>query len=146
MRMQMQDVNGVKLINDCYNSNPASLKCALDFLMQYGNGSHSRKIVVVGDMLALGRGAEKFHSDVGRRIASGGVDFLITVGRLARNIASGAYSAGMSRKAIYSCADSSRAAVLLRDLAAPEDIVLVKGSRAMQMENIIKCSTISFTR
>lgn len=139
MRMQILDLNDIKIINDCYNSNPGSLRWALQFLRDYS--TQGKKIVVCGDMLELGRRAEKLHSDIGKRIARGKLDFLITVGSLSKNIASGAYSAGMSKRLIRTYHDTAEAAKFLRKITGSGDIVLIKGSRAMQMENVIECFT-----
>lgn len=143
MRMQILNINNVKIINDCYNSNPASLGCALDFLSEYSN--RGKKIVVCGDMMELGPEAEKLHLDIGKRIARDRIDFLVTVGSLSKNIASGAHSEGMSRNLIRSFNSTSGAAGFLQKFTKPDDIVLIKGSRAMQMENVIKCFTSSST-
>ena len=141
MRMQMLNINNIEIINDCYNSNPGSLVWALQFLREYT--SRGKKIIVCGDMLELGRGAEKLHSNMGKRIAKGEIDFLITVGPLSRNIAQGAHLAGMPRNSIRTYKNTTGAAKFLRGLIETGDVVLIKGSRAMQMENVVKCFTSS---
>lgn len=141
MRMQLLNLNSIKIINDCYNSNPGSLACALDFLREYS--SKGKKIVVCGDMLELGKEAEKLHADIGKKIAKGEIDFLITVGRLSRNVATGARSAGMAQDSIRTYDNTAEAARFLRGAIGPDDTVLIKGSRAMQMENVVKCFTNS---
>ena len=154
MRMQMLDINNIKIINDCYNSNPGSLGCALDFLRDCSGGhcrrqfsrNQRKKVVVCGDMMELGREAEKLHSNIGKRIAKSKIDFLITVGPLSRNVACGAYLAGMSQNSIRAFRNTAGVAEFLRGLIGRGDIVLIKGSRAMQMENVIKCFTNSFIR
>ncbi len=143
MRMQRLNVNNIKIINDCYNSNPASLRCALDFLKNYS--TQGKKILIFGDMLELGRSAKKFHLDAGKSIAKAKIDFLITVGSLAKDIVSGAHLAGMPKQAVRFCRTSSQAAKFLRRLAEHGDVVLIKGSRAIKMENIVECFTSSFT-
>jgi len=144
MRMQMLDINNIKIINDCYNSNPGSLGCALDFLRDCSN--QRKKVVVCGDMMELGRQAEKLHSNIGKRVAKGKIDFLITVGPLSRNVARGAYSAGMPRNSIRAFRNAAGAARFLLKVVGPGDIVLIKGSRAMQMEDVVKCFTSSSIR
>ena len=139
MRMQMLKISNIKVIVDCYNANPESLECALDFLSAHpGEG---RRIVVCGDMLELGKTAKRFHLNLGKRLAGEGVDFLITVGPLAKNLASGARLAGMSRKSIRRFPNSLAAGRFLRQLLKPPDTVLIKGSRGMKMENALKCFT-----
>ena len=144
MRMQLLNIDNFKIINDCYNSNPGSLKCALEFLKAYSNPG--KKIMVCGDMLELGKMTKRLHLDIGKMVAKAEIDFLITVGRLARDIASSAYSTGMPEKSIRRCGNTSEAARFLRSFIQPKDVVLIKGSRAMKMENVVKCFTNSSTR
>ena len=144
MRMQMLKVNGLRLVNDCYNANPQSLGCALDFLAAYpGTG---KKIVVCGDMLELGKEAWRFHSKLGKRLVKQKIDCLITVGRLSRHLAKSARLAGMPAGAIRSCSNTTQAAKTLRRVASSGDIILLKGSRAAKLENIAQCFTSSSTR
>lgn len=137
MRMQLQQINNIKFINDCYNANPESLAYALDFLNSLP--SRGKKIVISGDMLELGSRAPKLHKDSGKRLAKDSVDVLITVGKLARHIALGARLAGMDRAAIHSFDNRQQVLKLLRKIISSGDIVLIKGSRAMQMERILGC-------
>lgn len=144
MRMQLFDINNVRIISDCYNSNPDSLTFALEFLSEYS--SRGKKIAVCGDMLELGERARSLHFDIGKKLAGRKIDFLITVGPLSKDIAFGAHAGGMSKESIRTYSSASEAANALYELAEVSDIVLIKGSRAMQMENIIKCFTGSSTR
>ncbi|MFC1699141.1 UDP-N-acetylmuramoyl-tripeptide--D-alanyl-D-alanine ligase [Candidatus Omnitrophota bacterium] len=137
MRMQMLEVNKIKIINDCYNSNPGSLESALEFLK--GQSSPGRKVVICGDMLELGGLAAALHTSIGKKIAKDEVDLLITVGELAKNIASAAQAAGMSPDAIRACHNTAEAADSLQRLINQGDTVLIKGSRGMQMENLVQC-------
>jgi UDP-N-acetylmuramoyl-tripeptide--D-alanyl-D-alanine ligase len=139
MRMQLLYIKDITIINDCYNSNPQSLKCALDFLVQHSCAG--RKIVVCGDMLELGKQAKKRHLIMGKKIAKGKMDYLITVGPLSREIAKGASLAGMSKESIQVCNHTAMAARVLHRLTKPKDFVLIKGSRIMQMEKVISCFT-----
>lgn len=142
MRMQVVKLGKVKIINDCYNSNPQSFASALDFLREYP--ARGRRIVVCGDMLELGGQGQALHIDLGKRLAKDKIDFLITVGPRARDIARGAQSAGMPRGQIRICRLRPRAASILNGIVLPEDIVLIKGSRAMKMEQVLTCFTNSF--
>ena len=144
MRMQVLNIRNIKVISDCYNANPGSLACALDFLCEYANCG--RKVAVCGDMLELGKDGPGLHRNMGKKIGQSKMDFLITVGPLSRNIASGASQAGMPRNLIHRCASTSEAAEALRSVVKAGDCVLVKGSRGMEMENVLKCFTISSIR
>ncbi len=135
MRLEIIDYRGLKIINDAYNANPSSTRAALQVLAEVGAGR--RRIAVLGDMLELGEEAPAGHRRVGGD-ASGVVDCLITVGNLARFIADGARAAGMPGGHIFRCASNREAVDLLKDLARPGDVVLIKGSRGMRMEEIVQ--------
>ena len=135
MRMQVRQFNNIKIIIDCYNANPQSFRCALDFLKGYP--SRGKKMVVCGDMLELGKAAQRLHINLGKRVAQDGIDYLISVGPLAKQIAYGASLAGMSQKSIRVCQNSSEAAKSLKKVVCAGDIVLIKGSRAIKMEDVV---------
>lgn len=135
MRMQLSSINNVNVVKDYYNSNPGSLGCALDYVKEYS--CKGKKILVCGDMLELGKTAKGLHFDIGKKVAQDKLDCLITVGSLSRNVALGAREAGMTDDAIHEFRNVSQAAECLRKVVCPGDLVLVKGSRAMKMENVI---------
>jgi len=142
MRMQIVKLkNNATVINDCYNANPTSFSSALEFLNEYPH--RTRRIVICGDMLELGEASHRLHLDTGKNIAKAKIDFLITVGNLAKEIAHGANLAGMPKKAMHTCGDVKEAGSFLQEIIQSDDLILIKGSRAMQMENIIKCFTNS---
>lgn len=124
--------NGATLLNDTYNASPDSTLAALDLLADL----EGRRIAVLGDMLELGPYEEQGHIDVGRRAAEI-ADLLLTVGDRARTIAAAAEEKGLSEEAIHQFADSEAALNFLRQNLRSSDAVLVKGSRAMQMEGIV---------
>ena len=93
---------------------------------------------MLGDMLELGEKEGEFHAAAGRMAARSGWDLLITVGPLANRMAEGAAAAGMVRKQILSFADSAEAAGSIVPLLREGDLVLVKGSRGVQMEKIVE--------
>ncbi len=95
-----------------------------------------RKIAVLGDMLELGEFEERGHRMVGARAAEV-ADELITVGKRAEWIASEAKLAGLSEGQVTALKDSQEAISYLRDRVDKDDIVLIKGSRGMQMDQIV---------
>ncbi|MFC1594001.1 UDP-N-acetylmuramoyl-tripeptide--D-alanyl-D-alanine ligase [Candidatus Omnitrophota bacterium] len=127
-------VNGVTVIDDTYNSNPASLQSAIDALAAYRQG---RKVLVCADMLELGRSAKKLHFDIGKRVAVSGIDMLVTVGNLSRLIAEGARTCNSSAMKIYHCCSHKDALDRLSGRLGNNDAILVKGSRSMHMEKVI---------
>jgi UDP-N-acetylmuramoyl-tripeptide--D-alanyl-D-alanine ligase len=125
--------NGLRIIDDTYNANPASVKAALETLKETrGTG---RTIAVLGDMLELGAASEAAHLDVGRTVATSGVDVLITLGLRAERIRQGALAGSGVRG--FAAVNHDGAAERVLDLAEAGDTVLVKGSRGMAMEQVV---------
>ena len=132
MRLQAVEAGPVRIINDAYNANPASVLAAWDVVRDTPG---RRRVLILGDMLELGDQAEQLHRCVGENIAAGPVDLLIGVGPLGRFIADGAAANGVATETFESTdAAASGAAELLAD----GDVVLVKGSRAMGMERLVE--------
>lgn len=136
MRMQVITAGGVKIINDTYNSNPASLRAAIDFLSTME--CDGKKIAVIGDMLELGEQAEKYHGEAGSFIANSPVDVLVTMGEKARGVAEAALGANKPKDKVIICNTNSQAIASLQESLAKGDIVLIKGSRGMKMEEIVE--------
>ncbi len=128
----VQGPNNSVILDDTYNSSPASALAALNLLKDM----EGRKIAVLGDMLELGDYEEEGHLKVGCRVADVATE-LITMGERARNIARGARLCGLARSHIHETADCESATAVLREILQPHDIILVKGSRGMKMERIV---------
>ncbi|MDX9871661.1 MAG: UDP-N-acetylmuramoyl-tripeptide--D-alanyl-D-alanine ligase [Clostridia bacterium] len=139
MRLELKTIPARKilLINDAYNANPASMQAALEVLKS-GAASGGRAIAVLGDMYELGDYEEEGHRLVGQKVQEAGVSRLITVGRIARFIAAGAAGAGMNKEYIHICEDKVQALSILEEILEPQDVVLIKGSRGIKMEEIAK--------
>ncbi|GAB6181885.1 UDP-N-acetylmuramoyl-tripeptide--D-alanyl-D-alanine ligase [Desulfotomaculum defluvii] len=134
-RLEILRSNGLTVINDTYNANPSSTKAALRVLEETARG---RKIAVLGNMYELGNMEQSGHLEVGKAAADIPVDFMITVGNLAQWIARGSLAGGLTQERVYQCADNSGAVEVLQSLKNPGDTILVKGSRGMHMEEIVK--------
>ncbi|MFC1479891.1 UDP-N-acetylmuramoyl-tripeptide--D-alanyl-D-alanine ligase [Candidatus Omnitrophota bacterium] len=141
MRLEKLNIDGLLFINDAYNANPGSFECALEVLQHSASGG--AKGVVAGDMMELGDKSDELHRMVGRNIAGKDIDFLITLGNRARHIADGAIEAGMGKSRVLSAESHEDAARMIRQVAQPETVVLMKGSRAAKMEEVLKCFTMS---
>ncbi|MFA5155869.1 MAG: UDP-N-acetylmuramoyl-tripeptide--D-alanyl-D-alanine ligase [Candidatus Omnitrophota bacterium] len=135
-RLSLKSCNKVKFIDDTYNSNPLSLKQALDALEKLEGAG--RKIFVMGDMLELGEAKEAFHCEAGFNAAKI-CDIFIAVGSLSRLAAKEAASCGLKAKSIFTCDSALEARdILVNKISLKDgDIVLVKGSRGMKMENVL---------
>lgn len=124
--------NGALLLDDTYNASPESMLAALNLLAEL----QGRKVAVLGDMLELGPYERQGHELVGVRAAEV-ADYLVTVGERGRLMAEAARHAGLSGKRIASFADAGQAIDHLRALLQEGDVVLVKGSHGMRMDQII---------
>jgi len=136
MRSQIVVHHGVQIINDCYNANPASMKAAIELLAKWTPAR--ARVAVLGDMLELGAQTKPLHREVGAYLASQDVSRLITCGSLGREIAEGARQGGMAGAAVTEVADAAAAADLLRAEVRQGDVVLVKASRGMKMEQVVQ--------
>ncbi len=128
----LEGPEGSTLIDDTYNASPDSTIAALNLLAELDG----RKIAVLGDMLELGSYEEEGHRKVGARAAEV-ADVLITVGPRARIIAEEAIGNGLPADVVRSFDDADDAVTVLRDLIGPDDVILVKGSRAVRMDRIV---------
>lgn len=132
-RFRMEEFQGITIIDDTYNANPASTGAALATLAELkGNG---RAFVALGDMLELGVNEVELHRAAGVQAAQV-ADRLYLFGELARNAADGAVSTGMPAEAVNCCKDHEEVADDILRQARPGDIVLLKGSRGMKMERV----------
>jgi UDP-N-acetylmuramoyl-tripeptide--D-alanyl-D-alanine ligase len=128
---------GVKnslILDDSYNASPLSMRDALETLRDL---PARRKVAVLGDMLEIGEFAIPEHEKVGRE-ARGAADVLVTVGPRGKFIADGAIHAGLARERVMSFDTAEDAAKPVHDLIQKGDLVLVKGSHAMRLEEIVE--------
>lgn len=133
MRMEFKKANGFKIVSDCYNANPSSTKMALQTI---GNmACKGKRIAILGDMLELGKESANLHAQIGALVPEMNFDLLITVGRDARNYVRGAKSRGM--KAVFHFGAVQEAVEFLCDTVSEGDVLLVKGSRGMHMEQVV---------
>lgn len=136
MRQNILEVNGITVINDCYNASPSSVQAGLKILNQLD--TTRRKVAVLGDMLEMGEWSEEAHALVGQYVVENDVEILVTVGKNSVKIAEGAINAGMKKENIY-CFDNNDAVSEFLDAEVKKgDIVLVKGSRGMKLETVVE--------
>ena len=134
MRLEVNKKRGITIINDSYNSNPLSMKCALEALFSYESGG--RRIVISGDMLELGKDSRRMHENIGSIMAKRKVDALITLGEMSRFTEKRAKRLGLKRA--YHAKTPSRAATILKGIIRKGDVVLFKGSRALKVEKVVE--------
>ena len=147
MRMQIDRIGGAVVINDAYNANPASMLAALRTLAAMPGAG--RRIFVMGDMKELGERTAECHRDLGRKVAASGIDVLWATGPEAARAAdtalhqpdpggSGQPAPRMLPEQVYHSPDTRDAAKKLPGFIQAGDVVLVKGSRALEMEQVVE--------
>jgi len=136
-RMELHErPDGVVVVNDAYNANPASMGAALQTLNDIHERSGRRTVAVLGEMKELGPGSPEEHRRVGERAAALGVDVLLVIGEPARPMVDGAKNiTSWSGTAAY-VEDRASALAWLRGNVAAGDVVLVKASRAVALETV----------
>jgi UDP-N-acetylmuramoyl-tripeptide--D-alanyl-D-alanine ligase len=122
--------NGSLIIDDTYNASPASMGAALDLLGEVPG----RKYAVLGDMRELGGAEEEGHRDTGRRAAKV-ADVIFAVGELGRLIGEEAQAAGHCD--VHIVADKEEVTRSLAPQLGPGDVVLLKASRALELETLL---------
>lgn len=123
---------GVAIVDDTYNASPGSVRAALDLL----GGLPGRRIAVLGEMLELGPAHGRGHRSVGEA-AAGVVDHLVVVGEGAVGIAEGARAAGLPDDRLSHVPDRDAAGRVLLELLRPGDVVLVKASRGVALDQLV---------
>jgi len=133
-RLSIKGKDGIKVIDDTYNASPPAVKAAIDVLIATRG---MRKVAVLGDMLGLGEGSEKYHEEVGEYAAKCGVDLVIGIGEETKFIAEAAEkSLGKNQVKYFETKDEFFKK--MGTIIARGDVILVKGSRGMAMEQVVK--------
>lgn len=125
--------NGALLLNDAYNASPTSMRAAIH--MMAGLSGYRSKRLVLGDMLELGPDEEAFHADIGRAVTPESADCLYAFGPLSAHMAKAAQA--MPAGTVRHFTDKGQLAETLLRETGPDDLVLVKASRGMKMEEIV---------
>jgi UDP-N-acetylmuramoyl-tripeptide--D-alanyl-D-alanine ligase len=135
MRMQVRRLaNGVTIVNDAYNANPASMEAALRFITRRAGPA----VAVLGEMRELGAEAAALHRQVGKVAAECGVRLLVAVGEHAEDVARGALAGGMAAADVQVCGDPATAAAAVIAAWRAGDAVLVKGSRGAADDPLVQ--------
>ncbi len=132
-RSELVAIGGVLLLDDTYNASPGSMTAALDLLSTLPG----RRVAVLGEMLELGDAHDAGHRAVGEAAAAA-VELLVVVGAGATGIADGARAAGLDPSRIVRVPDRDAALDALRPRLGRGDVVLLKGSRAAQLDLLVE--------
>jgi UDP-N-acetylmuramoyl-tripeptide--D-alanyl-D-alanine ligase len=132
MRVNWERLGKATLINDAYNSNPGSARAAIDLLKHAGHGR--QRVAVLGSMLELGVHTPQLHDDVARSALADGLELVGAVGE---------FAAAFSRVApndprVVSAADVESLWTALASRLSPDAVILLKGSRGMRLERLVK--------
>lgn len=131
----LEQVGSIWLWDDSYNSSPAALEQVLQTVVRIP--WNRRRVLVLGDMLELGPRSADFHRRAGTAAAEV-ADVLVAVGIEARNFLEGARDAGMPNDRLFYCADCREAASRVPSLLRRGDLVVVKGSRGVRLDEVVK--------
>jgi UDP-N-acetylmuramoyl-tripeptide--D-alanyl-D-alanine ligase len=135
MRLDIISYKGIKIIDDTYNASPQSMEAAINVLREVAGDK--RTVAVLGDMLEMGKFGDNAHISIGKFAVLKGIDYIISVGENARRIVQGALEAGAKASSVFSFKDNAEAGCFLKGFVQDGDVILVKGSRGMKMEEIV---------
>lgn len=134
MRMNiLQRQEDITILNDTYNANPQSMRAAVEVLAKTHDGP---KVAVLGDMFELGALAPALHAGIGTYLGKAGIDCLVAVGELAKNIYDAAMDAMVPE--VYYCTTKEEALPVLAQVVKPHATILVKASRGMAFEDLVE--------
>ena len=133
--------NGIKLINDAYNSSVESVKASLAYM---NHMKANRRIAVLGDILETGEFALALHKEIGKIVCENQVDMLICSGENAKYIVESAKENGFDEKNIYYFEDKGEIVELLKQMIQAKDVILFKASNGMRFFDIAEKIKIEY--
>lgn len=126
--------NGALILDDSYNNNPTAARLALQILKESAGGR--KMVVVMGDMLELGKDEKERHRELGRAIAKTGAKYLVGVGKLAKYIVDEAKKE-MPKENIFWCKSAEEVPPVLSPILKKDTIILIKGSRSIGLDKLV---------
>ncbi|CAM4074115.1 UDP-N-acetylmuramoyl-tripeptide--D-alanyl-D-alanine ligase [Lederbergia lenta] len=141
MRMEWRDgLNGTRILNDAYNSSPTATRAVISMVEHMDAGRE--KILVLGDMLELGENEIVYHEQVGEEINPDKIKYVFTYGKLGKYIGEGAKK-HFSESRIFHFTDKEKLADAIKEKSNGSEIILVKASRGMRLEETVDALTVS---
>jgi UDP-N-acetylmuramoyl-tripeptide--D-alanyl-D-alanine ligase len=134
LRMEVLRIGRVTVVNDAYNANLASMTAAIEEFRRYKTSG--KRHFVCGDMLELGAESGRLHRELGERIAQAEIDRLWLFGKAVEAARDAAIAAGFPEKNVFLTDDYDALEKAVLKAARSGDVMLVKGSRGMQLERI----------
>lgn len=147
-RNHLIETDKFAIIDDCYNANPASMKSSLDVLAK----AEGRKIAILGDMFELGENEKEMHREIGAYAAAVGIDVLVCIGELSKNMAEGARETLVENHPDTGCGEiqnkddgikvyhfdsKTEFFAKMDSLLKIKDTILVKASHGMEFAGIV---------
>ncbi len=132
----LKGIKNTLIIDETYNASPQAVEAALENLKNLSG--KDRAIAVLGDMLELGPISKDAHLAIGKKVAELELNYLFTAGIRAKDIARGAREGGMIKDRIFEFSDNTSLGKFLQEKMEQGDVILVKGSRGMKMEEIVQ--------
>ena len=131
----LEFADGFTVVDDSYNSNPRSLISMVHTVAE-AREKVQRRLVIAGEMMELGPAARAMHREVGREMGQLGIDVLWGVRGLGSEIVAGAQEGGLAAARFFESSDEAAAAIIAEVRAG--DLVLVKGSRSVETDKVVK--------
>ena len=138
-RLNKIDCLNFSILDDTYNSNPLSLRVAIESLIKLK--VKGRRILIMGDMLELGSQSIKLHRQIGRFVAQTPIDMFVTLGALSKSSADEARLESRGHRDIFTFESKAKLIDFLKSRVKSGDVLLIKGSRLMRMEDIVSSLT-----
>lgn len=126
-----------KILDDCYNANPVSMKAAIDLLCL----SDTRKVAILGDMFELGDGCEEMHAGIGNYAVEKDIDVLVCVGELSSHMFDAATLKRTELKKdvqIHYMKNTQEVIEKIDSILMKEDTILVKASHGMGFAKVVE--------
>ncbi len=137
-RQEVIKTKRYRIISDCYNANPESLRASVNIFQTLQTG---RKVLIVGDMLELGVDSAQIHFDFGRWLAGTNIDVVLAVGKLSMALAEGAHAQN-ARQVIRHFRGPMSLMGHLKEIIKDGDTILVKGSNGMRLKRVVSALKI----
>jgi len=139
-RGEIENINGLTIIADCYNANPVSMKSGLESFyahLQNPAMKDKRGIAVIGDMLELGENSPEFHREIGKLLTRLNFPIALMIGSLSKDMYDAAIKTGSARDKVKHFDEVSDAGELLLNNVRKGDVIYFKASRGIGLEKII---------
>jgi len=142
MRQKIYELGDITVIEDCYNASPESMRAALDVLATVSQKKNGKPAALLGDMLELGEYSRLMHNQLGQYAAQTKVQKLFCYGMMADEVAEAAIKCGIRAENVFvslDVNDPETMAGMIRGALDPGDVLLVKASRGVAAERVIRC-------